>query len=283
MGTKTPFSCSGPNLYDGLRMQLQMDSDVSRWKTSGRTARSNLTAGPMVHELEFPDRERSPASAPPQTDANPRLFKAAKLSAQPIQSTEVSLPEKKSLTDSALEQPTVKAEGSAHVCPGNGEPAGRRRLWRRPLGISAWAAYTRFPVKKDGGLRVTMDYRPVNGVSIKPQWPVHSQPGLFRCIATGDHKIFFQGYAAHGYLAVKMAPGHEQYAAFIAPNAQYTFENGLPWITPEMILAGLRATKGAIPDTWARYDIWESHLKCLLDEPSTWPDFRKGVAFDDDD
>ena len=40
--------------------------------------------------------------------------------------------------------------------------------------ISSWGAYTNFPLKSNGDLRVVMDYRPINGVTIKLQWPMHN-------------------------------------------------------------------------------------------------------------
>lgn len=88
-------------------------------------------------------------------------------------------------------------------------------------GISPWGAHTRFPFKKSGEYRVTMNYQPVNSATLKPQWPVHSRDGLFYTLIQGNHRVFFQGDAAHGYWAVKTKYKDLPKTAFIAPNGQW--------------------------------------------------------------
>ncbi|KAK3502026.1 hypothetical protein B0T13DRAFT_465228 [Neurospora crassa] len=88
-------------------------------------------------------------------------------------------------------------------------------------GNNSWGAYTKFPLKSNGDLRVVMNCRPINGVTMRLQWPMHGQSRLFRCIATGEHRIFFQADGAHGYWGVPMARGHKDKTAFISPNGQY--------------------------------------------------------------
>lgn len=110
------------------------------------------------------------------------------------------------------------------------------------MGIAEWGAHTRFPPKKSGDLRVAQDYRPVNSVTIKPQWPVHSRDGVFYTLIQGDHSVFFQGDAAHGYWGVMCNKADWKKAAFIAPDGQ--------WLNKRMAmgLAGSAHTYCALGD-----------------------------------
>ena len=99
-------------------------------------------------------------------------------------------------------------------------PQLERMGWIVP-GISPWAAYTRFPPKSNGDLRVVMNYQPINKFTMKPQWPVHHKAGVFQTVATGNHRVFFQSDAAHGFWAVKTAQDSILTTSFITPNAQY--------------------------------------------------------------
>ncbi|KAL0466065.1 hypothetical protein QR685DRAFT_536812 [Neurospora intermedia] len=91
-------------------------------------------------------------------------------------------------------------------------------------GISSWGAYTKFLLKSNGDLRVVMGYRPINGVTVKLQWPMHIQSGfisLHRDWRTPN--LFPSRRSTRSLGRVPMARGHKDNlkTAFIAPNDQY--------------------------------------------------------------
>lgn len=88
-------------------------------------------------------------------------------------------------------------------------------------GIAEWAAHTRWPVKKDGNLRMVANYQPVNSATIKPQWPTHSREGVFNTIVQGDFKVMSCCDAAHGFWAVEIEAEDRHKASFITPNGQW--------------------------------------------------------------
>lgn len=47
------------------------------------------------------------------------------------------------------------------------------------------------------------DGRLVNSATLKPQWRVHNRDGVFYTMIQGDHSVYFQEYASHGYWLVK--------------------------------------------------------------------------------
>lgn len=101
----------------------------------------------------------------------------------------------------------------------------RRAGWVWP-GVSEWAAHARFPPKKTT-FRAVVDYRPVNSVTILPQWPTHQRDHVFEDILQAQHSVFYQGDAAHGFHGVLVSPGDEYKAAFVVPNSQL-FTNRMP-------------------------------------------------------
>ncbi|KAI1771657.1 hypothetical protein F4818DRAFT_428574 [Hypoxylon cercidicola] len=75
---------------------------------------------------------------------------------------------------------------------------------------------TQFPLKKTGDRRVVMNFKPVNSVTVKLQWPTHNRQMIFHTLIQGNHGVFFQGDAAHGYWAIPTRFEHQGRAAFIA-------------------------------------------------------------------
>lgn len=54
------------------------------------------------------------------------------------------------------------------------------------------------PFKNNGNLRVIQDYRPVNSVTVKPQWSVYFKNGVFCSLIQGEY-VFFHSNAAHKF------------------------------------------------------------------------------------
>lgn len=94
-------------------------------------------------------------------------------------------------------------------------------------GLDKWGAYSQFPLKKNGDRRIVQNYRPVNFATIKPQWPVHNRDGVFNTLSQGEHKIFSQSDASHGYWSVGTRRIDQPKTSFIGPNGQW-FNTRMP-------------------------------------------------------
>ncbi|GAW16256.1 hypothetical protein ANO14919_056790 [Xylariales sp. No.14919] len=90
-------------------------------------------------------------------------------------------------------------------------------------GSSTWAAYTRFPYKRSGELRVVHDFRPVNSATYKPQWPTHNRDEDFDALTQGGHGVFFKADASNGYWAVPVRVEDRWKAAVITPHGMYLY------------------------------------------------------------
>ncbi|KAF2966539.1 hypothetical protein GQX73_g7005 [Xylaria multiplex] len=91
-------------------------------------------------------------------------------------------------------------------------------------GSSAWAAYTRFPYKKNRELRVVHDYRPINSATLKPQWPMHNRDEDFDVLIQGGHSVFFKADASNGYWAIPVRAQDQWKTAVVTPHGMYLYK-----------------------------------------------------------
>ena len=77
---------------------------------------------------------------------------------------------------------------------------------------SPWCSPVRLVKKKDGTVRVCVDYRKVNNVTIKDAYPIPKIEDLFSYL--GNAKIFTTLDLASGYYQVKLDKESQQYTAF---------------------------------------------------------------------
>jgi len=77
---------------------------------------------------------------------------------------------------------------------------------------SPWSSPVRLVKKKDGSIRICVDFRKVNAITVKDAYLIPRIEDLFTYL--GSASIFSSLDIAKGYYQVAMDPGSTQYTAF---------------------------------------------------------------------
>ena len=77
---------------------------------------------------------------------------------------------------------------------------------------SPWSSPTLLVVKQDGGIRITVDYRWLNELTVKDAQPLPNIENLFAQLAKAT--IFTKIDLHSGFYQVKLEPASRQYTAF---------------------------------------------------------------------
>ncbi|CAG8555662.1 11032_t:CDS:1 [Paraglomus occultum] len=138
-----------------------------------------------------------------------------------------------------------------------------------PQGRVSWASPIVIVGKRGGKMRMCVDYRQLNDVTIKDPHPL---PNIQEMIdKMGKAQYFTTLDLASGYWQVKMFPAHRKYTAFICPFGHYSF-NVMPFglcnapatfqSMMETILLGFRAKfcEVYLDDIIIFSATWEEHL-----------------------
>jgi hypothetical protein len=86
---------------------------------------------------------------------------------------------------------------------------------------SPWCSPIHLVKKKDGSLRITVDYRKLNDVTIKDSYPIPRIDDMLNKLAAA--KIFTTLDLASGYYQVEMEEGSKRYTAFACDMALYEY------------------------------------------------------------
>jgi hypothetical protein len=86
---------------------------------------------------------------------------------------------------------------------------------------SPWGCPTLFVKKKDGSLRLCVDYRPLNVVTIKNKYPLPRVDVLFEQLARA--KVFYKIDLRSGYHQIKIRPSDIPKTVFSARYGLYEF------------------------------------------------------------
>jgi putative transposase len=77
---------------------------------------------------------------------------------------------------------------------------------------SPWSSPVRLVRKKDGSMRITVDYRKLNGVTIKDAYPIPNINNMLNHLSKG--RLFTTLDLHSGYFQLPMDPASSQYTAF---------------------------------------------------------------------
>jgi len=139
---------------------------------------------------------------------------------------------------------------------------------------SPWSAKTKFPVKKNGDLRMVNAFCPINDVTIKSNYPMKRIKSILNSLSSSKYKIFWYADGANGYWAVPMWKPHAFKTAFSTVLGQFAY---------------LRMGQGlsGAPHTYAQLkDLAMGHIPEPHPEDSLTGDRKDGAFhtfFDDDD
>ena len=138
---------------------------------------------------------------------------------------------------------------------------------------SKWALPVVLIKKKDGSLRLCIDYRKVNAVSTSYVYPIPCIDDLIDELGQAKFITTLDLHVTHGYWQVPVAEEHCQKTAFITPYGLYQFRNmpfglkGAPATFQRMmnnLLMGLEGHTSAYIDDLVIYSrSWEEHMKRL--------------------
>ena len=84
---------------------------------------------------------------------------------------------------------------------------------------SPYAAPCFFISKKDGDLRLCMDYRKLNSITIKTRYPLPLISEIIKTVSKG--KLFTAIDLRGAYNRLRVYPGHEERLAFVTNFGQY--------------------------------------------------------------
>ena len=88
---------------------------------------------------------------------------------------------------------------------------------------SPWSAKTKFPVKKNGDLRMVHAFCPINDVTIKSNYPMKRIEPILNSLSSSKYKIFWYADGANGYWAVPMWKPHAFKTAFSTVLGQFAY------------------------------------------------------------
>ena len=84
---------------------------------------------------------------------------------------------------------------------------------------SPWCSPVRLVRKPDGSIRVCVDFRKLNNVTVKDSFPMPSASDIFQQLAKA--RIYSSIDLAQGYFQIKMDPGSRSYTAFATEHDFY--------------------------------------------------------------
>ncbi|KAL1879139.1 hypothetical protein VTK73DRAFT_7258 [Phialemonium thermophilum] len=123
----------------------------------------------------------------------------------------------------------------------------------RPCHDAEWIANTLFRPKPHNPdkFRVVHDYRPINSVTKRIQYPCHDADMDIDALSCFRPRYYSQFDAANGYWGVRMRPGDEKKTAFLAPHGTWCYQS-----MPQGLKCAMQ--------TYARFgDIVFGHLPAL--------------------
>jgi hypothetical protein len=86
---------------------------------------------------------------------------------------------------------------------------------------SSYSSATNLVKKKDGSTRVTIDYRPLNNITIKDAFPLPNIENLFCLLSKAKYYSKFD--LASGYYQIKMSPESRKYTVFACEFGLYEY------------------------------------------------------------
>lgn len=90
--------------------------------------------------------------------------------------------------------------------------------------LSPWGARTNFVGKKDSlALRMVHNYIPINGATIKAQYPMRRIEPILKAMTQSKVQVMFKADASNGYWAVKTIPEDQYKTAFVTILGQYMY------------------------------------------------------------
>ncbi|GAA0174564.1 hypothetical protein LIER_27932 [Lithospermum erythrorhizon] len=96
------------------------------------------------------------------------------------------------------------------------------------LSVSPWGAPVLFVKKKDGTLRLCIDYKQLNNVTIKNRYPLSRIDDLFDQLR--DAKVFSKIYLRSGYHSLSIKEGDIPKSAFRSRYGHYEFYGDAIWV-----------------------------------------------------
>jgi len=88
---------------------------------------------------------------------------------------------------------------------------------------SPWSASCKFPVKKNGDLRMVHIYCPINDATIKTNYPVKRTEPIINAMSMSRFKIYWWADGANGYWAIPMYRPHAFKTAFSSVLGQFVY------------------------------------------------------------
>jgi hypothetical protein len=88
---------------------------------------------------------------------------------------------------------------------------------------SPWSAACKFPVKKNGDLRMVHVYCPINDATIKTNYPMKRTEPIINAMAISRFKFYWWADGANGYWAIPMYRPHAFKTAFSSVLGQFAY------------------------------------------------------------
>jgi hypothetical protein len=86
---------------------------------------------------------------------------------------------------------------------------------------SGWASPLRLVIKKDGGVRVTIDYKQLNAVTEKTAYPIPIIDEIFHRLSNAKYYSVLDLTSAHNL--VELDENSRQYTAFLCPQGLFEY------------------------------------------------------------
>jgi len=88
---------------------------------------------------------------------------------------------------------------------------------------SPWSASCKFPVKKNGDLRMVHIYCPINDATIKTNYPMKRTEPIINALSMSRFKLYWWADGANGYRAIPMYRPHAYKTAFSSILGQFAY------------------------------------------------------------
>ena len=88
---------------------------------------------------------------------------------------------------------------------------------------SPWSASCKFPVKKNGDLRMVQIYCPINNATIKTNYPMKRTEPIINAMSMSRFKLYWWADGANGYWAIPMYRPHAYKTAFSSILGQFAY------------------------------------------------------------
>ncbi|KAM2106330.1 hypothetical protein ACFX1X_015700 [Malus domestica] len=147
---------------------------------------------------------------------------------------------------------------------------------------SPYGAPVLFQRKKEGSLRLCIDYRALNKITIKNKYPLPLIADLFDQL--GEARYFTKLDLRSGYYQVRIAPGDESKTAMVTRYGAFELAIGQQPLTPNTVVTGYTGNSPAAFKTakeWQlAHELARAHLEKASKKMKKWADRkRRNVEF----